>query len=305
MESMAKPGTVLISKNTYKLVKDYFEFNSLGKIKLKGKEAELDKVQGELGTLKREAGIHKKAIAEKEASIRKLIDDAKNGTAGVSDEAMRVLEQKNKKLENKVKEWRKRYESISSTSKGKDKQIIRMAVEATKFDKKINEVTRTNKRLVQSQSGLQQQLKEGKVLLDEYKKRLAKTEDSYKELLQKVSKVHDPFLKEHSVSYRIAWGTYVLVASPKEKYLAGIKFSKGPDGAFMHADLMIVGKTPRSKPHFSVGFFGKGGNQLARKLKIDFSKKGLKYQEVKLMSRGWRNEEEDPVYFQVKFIESK
>ena len=39
MESLAKPGTVLVSGNTYKLAKDYFEFKSLGKLQVKGKEA--------------------------------------------------------------------------------------------------------------------------------------------------------------------------------------------------------------------------------------------------------------------------
>ena len=183
--------------------------------------------------------------------------------------------------------------------------MIRMAVEATKYDKKINEITQTNKRLVQGQSSLQQQLKEGKVLLEEYKKRLAKAEDSYKELLQKVMKAEDPFIKEHPLSFRIAWGAYALVAPPKEQYISGIKFSRSPDGAFLHVDLMIVGKTPRSKPNFSVSLFGKSGNQLARKVKVDYSQKGLKYQEVKLLSRGWRNSEEEPVYCQVKFVESE
>jgi len=115
-------------------------------------------------------------------------------------------------------------------------------------------------------------------------------------------KAEDPFIKEHPLSFRIAWGTYSLVAPPKEKYIAGVKFSRSPDGAFLHVDLMIVGKTPRSKPNFSVSLFGKSGNQLARKLKVDYSQKGLKYQEVKLLSRGWRNSEEEPVYFQVKFV---
>ena len=41
MESNAEPGTVLISANTYRLVKDYFEFESKGRIKVKGKEATL------------------------------------------------------------------------------------------------------------------------------------------------------------------------------------------------------------------------------------------------------------------------
>jgi len=38
MESIATPGTVLISKNTYKMVREYFEFKTLGEIKVKGKE---------------------------------------------------------------------------------------------------------------------------------------------------------------------------------------------------------------------------------------------------------------------------
>lgn len=38
MESTAKPGSVLVSDNTYKIVKSYFEFESTGKIDVKGKE---------------------------------------------------------------------------------------------------------------------------------------------------------------------------------------------------------------------------------------------------------------------------
>jgi class 3 adenylate cyclase/tetratricopeptide (TPR) repeat protein len=38
METMAKPGTTLVSGNTYRLVKDFFEFEVLGKIEVKGKE---------------------------------------------------------------------------------------------------------------------------------------------------------------------------------------------------------------------------------------------------------------------------
>jgi class 3 adenylate cyclase/predicted ATPase len=40
MESIAKPGTVLVSKDTFRLVKEFFEFESLGKIVVKGKEEE-------------------------------------------------------------------------------------------------------------------------------------------------------------------------------------------------------------------------------------------------------------------------
>ena len=37
MESMAKPGTILVSGNTHRLVRDFFEFKVLGKLKIKGK----------------------------------------------------------------------------------------------------------------------------------------------------------------------------------------------------------------------------------------------------------------------------
>ena len=37
MESLAKPGSILISKNTHRLVRDFFEFEPLGKISVKGK----------------------------------------------------------------------------------------------------------------------------------------------------------------------------------------------------------------------------------------------------------------------------
>jgi class 3 adenylate cyclase len=37
MENMAKPGAILVSDGTHRLVKDYFEFKSLGKVAVKGK----------------------------------------------------------------------------------------------------------------------------------------------------------------------------------------------------------------------------------------------------------------------------
>jgi class 3 adenylate cyclase len=39
MEGMAKPGTILGTSHTHKLARDFFEFESLGKVKVKGKEA--------------------------------------------------------------------------------------------------------------------------------------------------------------------------------------------------------------------------------------------------------------------------
>jgi predicted ATPase/class 3 adenylate cyclase len=38
IENMARPGTILVSSHTHKLARDFFEFKSLGKMKVKGKE---------------------------------------------------------------------------------------------------------------------------------------------------------------------------------------------------------------------------------------------------------------------------
>jgi class 3 adenylate cyclase/tetratricopeptide (TPR) repeat protein len=39
MESMARPGNILVTKNTHKLARDFFDFESLGIVQVKGKEA--------------------------------------------------------------------------------------------------------------------------------------------------------------------------------------------------------------------------------------------------------------------------
>ena len=38
MEGMASPGTICVSGNTQRLTRDFFEFKSLGKVEVKGKE---------------------------------------------------------------------------------------------------------------------------------------------------------------------------------------------------------------------------------------------------------------------------
>jgi class 3 adenylate cyclase/tetratricopeptide (TPR) repeat protein len=38
MESMAKPGTIFVSRHTHRLARDFFEFETLGKVEVKGKE---------------------------------------------------------------------------------------------------------------------------------------------------------------------------------------------------------------------------------------------------------------------------
>ncbi|MCJ7687373.1 MAG: AAA family ATPase, partial [Desulfobacteraceae bacterium] len=54
MEGMARPGAVLVSGNTHRLVRDFFEFESLGKVEVKGKKEPQDAFElikaGEVGT---------------------------------------------------------------------------------------------------------------------------------------------------------------------------------------------------------------------------------------------------------------
>jgi len=45
MENHAEPGTVLVSENTYRLARDYFEFASKGKIQVKGKTSPVEAYQ--------------------------------------------------------------------------------------------------------------------------------------------------------------------------------------------------------------------------------------------------------------------
>jgi len=45
MEGLAKPGTTYITKDTYRFVKEYFEFRALGEIKVKGKEKPIETYQ--------------------------------------------------------------------------------------------------------------------------------------------------------------------------------------------------------------------------------------------------------------------
>jgi class 3 adenylate cyclase len=54
MEGMARPGAVLVSGNTHRLVRDFFEFESLGKVEVKGKKEPQEAFEllkaGEVGT---------------------------------------------------------------------------------------------------------------------------------------------------------------------------------------------------------------------------------------------------------------
>ena len=42
METMARPGSIMVSGNTHRLTRDYFESASLGRLKVKGKEKPQD-----------------------------------------------------------------------------------------------------------------------------------------------------------------------------------------------------------------------------------------------------------------------
>ncbi len=56
LESLAKPGTILISANTHKLVQNYFEFESIGDVNVKGKK-EAQKAYDLIGPAKVETRI--------------------------------------------------------------------------------------------------------------------------------------------------------------------------------------------------------------------------------------------------------
>jgi class 3 adenylate cyclase/tetratricopeptide (TPR) repeat protein len=45
METMAKPGAIMVSTDTYKITRDFFKFESLGKVEVKGKEEPLEAYQ--------------------------------------------------------------------------------------------------------------------------------------------------------------------------------------------------------------------------------------------------------------------
>ncbi len=42
MQSLAEPGSILVSNNTYKLVREFFQFDYLGTQRIKGKDEPLD-----------------------------------------------------------------------------------------------------------------------------------------------------------------------------------------------------------------------------------------------------------------------
>jgi class 3 adenylate cyclase len=91
MEGLAKPGTVILSKHTHRLVKDYFESRPLGKLEVKGKgEAqeviELIKPSGAVTRLEAAAarGLTKFVGRQNSmAALMELFEKVKDGTGQV------------------------------------------------------------------------------------------------------------------------------------------------------------------------------------------------------------------------------
>ncbi len=87
MESMAKPGTILGTTYTHKLVRDFFEFGPLGKVQIKGREKELEAYElrkaSEVGTRIEAAaakGFTKFVGREEETlALKKAFDRVRSG----------------------------------------------------------------------------------------------------------------------------------------------------------------------------------------------------------------------------------
>jgi class 3 adenylate cyclase/predicted ATPase len=91
MESMATPGTILLSRDTYRLVRDFFELRSLGKVEVKGKEETVGTFQliktSEVGT-RIEAAVAKgltRFVGRKNsmAALMEAYDKARSGSGQI------------------------------------------------------------------------------------------------------------------------------------------------------------------------------------------------------------------------------
>ena len=91
MENMAKPGTVLVSADTHKMARDFFEFEPLGKVTVKGKEEPVEAYQlieaGEIETRIEAAvarGLTKFVGRKREiATLREAFEKAESGSGQV------------------------------------------------------------------------------------------------------------------------------------------------------------------------------------------------------------------------------
>jgi predicted ATPase/energy-coupling factor transporter ATP-binding protein EcfA2 len=91
MESMAMPGNILVARETFKLARDFFEFESLGKVELKGKQKPLEAYKllkaGEVET-RIGAAVAKgltRFVGRKNsmAALREALEEAKAGSGQV------------------------------------------------------------------------------------------------------------------------------------------------------------------------------------------------------------------------------
>ena len=64
IESTAKPGTVLVSNNTYKRAGRHFKFASFGKIKVKGKEIPVDVYELDSAIARPKSGLDRQIFSE-------------------------------------------------------------------------------------------------------------------------------------------------------------------------------------------------------------------------------------------------
>ena len=91
MQSMSKPGNVLVSIDTYRIAGDFFKFEPIGKVRVKGKEIDLEVYQlikaGELETRFEAAvakGLTQFVGREKEiAALKEAFEKARSGSGQV------------------------------------------------------------------------------------------------------------------------------------------------------------------------------------------------------------------------------
>jgi class 3 adenylate cyclase/tetratricopeptide (TPR) repeat protein len=91
MQTMARPGTAILSKNTHRLVKEYFDLKPLGKLEVRGKEEpqevfELTKAAGATTRLEASVARGLTKFVGRQHSMAALMDafeKAKNGTGQV------------------------------------------------------------------------------------------------------------------------------------------------------------------------------------------------------------------------------
>ncbi len=91
MESTAMPGNILVARKTFKLARDFFEFESLGKVELKGKEKSLEafkllkagEVETRIGAAVARGLTRFVGRKNSMAALREALEEAKSGSGQV------------------------------------------------------------------------------------------------------------------------------------------------------------------------------------------------------------------------------